>query len=110
VLPCDYITVRQVSMTNETKKGVKKMTHEIEITLCDLKIEFDRVTTWEHDWDYGSDADGNRGIKTYIVDEDNAENITVLGVPLEQYPEPFQKTIENEVNWWLEENEPTREI
>jgi hypothetical protein len=95
---------------NETKKGVKKMIEQngikTEINIDGIDVEFERMTIWSHDPNYGADADGNRGVPCDFLDEDYADDVTVLGIPIELYPIPFRKLVMREINAWLEDNEP----
>jgi hypothetical protein len=71
------------------RNGVNQMT-KIKTTIYDLDIQFERVT------EFGRDE----------LEDDCAEDVTVCGVPLEQYPAPFRVIIMEEVNGWIDDNPP----
>lgn len=81
----------------------------------DVCIEFDRVTSFDTDPNYGADADGNRGMSMTSIDEDAAENIVVSwdddkdtydNVPVADLPEARRTDVQALVDAYLEKNDP----
>jgi hypothetical protein len=80
----------------------KKYTIELEMDNITFLVEFLRKTRFVEDFNYGADADGNRGCYMLMIDEDYAENIYVSGKPLNEFEKEFQLHAEAEINNWLE--------
>lgn len=88
---------------------------DIALDGIDLCIEFDRVTSFDTDPNYGADADGRRGRPMTFIDEDAAKNIVVSweddkntydDVPLTALPEARRKGILDIVSAYLDQNAP----
>ena len=75
-------------------------------------IEFVRTSVWVEEL-YGADADGNRGMWTWFLDEDDATDISVLFDDdplrkswLEELTLPQQTAVEDAIEAYLDMHEP----
>lgn len=69
-------------------------------------VAFERESKVSVDNDYGADADGRRGTRAVFVDDDEAAEIEVNGIPLALLSEEFQKEVTEAVALWMNENPP----
>ena len=100
-------------------KQTRSEAFDAELDGQDVCVEFDRVTKWSTDPNYGADADGNRGISVTEIDEDYAENIFVLtfeqgadgtkeiSTPLSALTSLQALEVQRLVDEHLEQHEPT---
>jgi hypothetical protein len=58
------------------KGGVVRTSESIDFG--EVTIQFTRVVEWMYDPSYGADADGNRGMATWMYDEEEPEDIVVV--------------------------------
>lgn len=75
-----------------------------------FEVQFTRKTYWEHDSDYGADADGRRGEAIDFVEEDRADAVMVkvaeVYVKLEEVNDEIRTRIEEAIDAYLRDNEP----
>jgi hypothetical protein len=93
-----------------------KHSHDIEtkIALGDLgstvEVCFER-TYYTEEVEHGADADGRRGQRQTVIEEDTAHNIHVLignhWASLDEIGPSLRIQIENAVDKWLEANAPS---
>ena len=81
---------------------------DIEIGDDYYDVTFNRVTKY-HTENYGSDADGNRGVLTTFIDEDYAEDIYANDKPIKELAPDLQKKIEDALERWIDKNDPEPE-
>jgi hypothetical protein len=75
-------------------------------------VSFERLTTWV-EYEYGADADGNRGEKRYRYEEDEHQNVDVLVgedyEPLIAQSEKIQNLVNNAIDDWRFSKDPVME-
>ena len=59
-----------------------------------------------HDPNYGSDADGRRGVHKTFIEDDMADNIVVGDKPIASFPTSVQQEIYEKVYGWMNQNDP----
>jgi len=85
---------------------------EIDLTLengGEIIVVFQRNVTYRLDSKYGADADGNRGMPTWFLEEDSASGILIREGQnfdrLENKTLENQKMIKESVDEWMQANE-----
>lgn len=77
-----------------------------------IMVSFTRKTAWDHDSDYGADADGHRGMPADFVEDDFYEDVMVQNeedgpwASLADLPAETKAMIEKALDQWLKENDP----
>ena len=87
-------------------KHTKQVDTEIEVYGEIVPVRFERHFEIAYDSNYGADADGNRGMPMTFVEDDYAEDIVVDGIPLIEMTPETQTVVNQEIDSWLESNEP----
>lgn len=98
---------------SDWSEGHNEVEIDIEIEIDDIpyRVVFDRCFDIVKDSNYGADADGNRGIVAYFVEDDRYENVQVeidadVLEDLDDVESPgLKEKIEAALDNWLSENE-----